>query len=90
MHLKNSTATLSIADEQSKTKLRTMPTQTKGRSINNVPAIVAEIMKEELEKEKGIIPKPCNCNMRSLMKHFIRWVEELDQVKWPIEECDPE
>ena len=28
--------------------------------------------------------------MRSLMKHFIRWVEELDEVKWPIEELDSE
>ena len=77
-----STATLSMADVDN--QMKTMPG--KGRSINNVPAIVAEIMKEELDKEKGIIPKPCNCNMRSLMKHFIRWVDELNEVEWPIEE----
>ena len=51
--------------------------------MNNVPEIVAEIMREELAKEKGLpAPKTCPCNIRSLMKNYIRWVEEFDNIQY--------
>ena len=40
-------------------------------------------MKEELAKEKGLpAPKACQCNMRNLMKHYIRWVEEFESINY--------
>ena len=40
-------------------------------------------MKEEFALEKGLKPpKACNCNMRDLMKNYIRWVTEFESVKY--------